>query len=121
MKFQTPYERVHSPKTKNSGERKVNDLGYIPLAVKIRQFQDAGLRLQAVREGFDFDGEIDEDYYPTTRRKNYDMADASMELNERARKAQEQRQAVVKASRKAQEEKKQVESTKTIPEEKKPE
>jgi hypothetical protein len=103
MKFQTQYEMFGHELEKGSGEILVERAGYVPLHKKVRQLVEAGRRLQEYREGYDFDDDnIDEDYYPETRRPGYDMADASMTQNSLdAEYKQKKREAVSKASEKA--------------------
>lgn len=65
------------PPEQNSGEEIVETSGYMPTQQRIEQMILAGQRLdQARRESYDFDGEIEEDFYDPTRDPNYDMADA---------------------------------------------
>lgn len=107
MKFQTKWDREPHEKTKASKELLVNRAGYIPTHRKVQALLEAGRRLVEYREqsngGYDFEtDEIDETYYPETRRPGYDMADASMAQNALKSKYDEKkRQAAVKAAEKA--------------------
>lgn len=96
------YDHYNRPKPvleKGGGEDLVERGGYMPLHLKVEQLLEAGKRLIEYTSGYDFEGEIDEEYYPTTRQKGYDMADAFQD--NQAVMAEIKRKAAVKASEKA--------------------
>ncbi len=85
MEFQTRWNRQKTSPEKNSGEILTETAGYIPPKIKIEQLILAGKQLKEFRSHqFDFpDGsEIDESYNDVTRKKNLDLAEASMLLQQ---------------------------------------
>lgn len=69
----------------NTGEKIVDDIGYVPADVKIRDMINAGIRLrQSRREDFDVEGDITDDQFneigDITRSPGFDMADASQAI-----------------------------------------
>lgn len=77
--FNTPYNmKQKTPPEQNSGEIKVDKLGYCSPKVRIENMIAAGQRLKDYRESqYDFPkGEIDVNYIDPTRSPSYDMADA---------------------------------------------
>lgn len=77
--FNTPYsmKQKTSPEV-NSGEIKVDKLGYLPAKKRIENMMLAGQRLKDYRQSqYDFpDGKIDVNFVDPTRQPGYDMADA---------------------------------------------
>lgn len=70
--------------------------GYVPPAILIESFIIAGKRLATYRQQFDFNNEDDVDLYfsDPTRRRGYDMADAtqdSLRVQENMRKSKDAR------------------------------
>lgn len=91
-KFKTNYNANLFPKTpeKGSGERRVETAGYIDVKTRIENMMMAGQRLiEARKEMYDFDGEVDEDFYDPTREKSFDMAEAFQIANNLADKARQ--------------------------------
>lgn len=78
------YSTIKRPKKVfeyNSGEVIVERAGYIPTKVRIEEFMAAGIRLENYKKmKYDFrPGEkIDENFYDPTRRKSFDMAEATI-------------------------------------------
>lgn len=101
-KFKTPYNGLYPKKLEvNSGEKKVETAGYLSAEQRITNLMLAGQRLVESRaQMYDFDGEVDEDFYDPTREKNFDMAEASMMKND----LEARYKMASKAKKKAQEE-----------------
>lgn len=81
--FNTPYKITkHSTPEINSGEIKVDSLGYIPAKKRIENMMLAGQRLKDYRQStYDFpDGKIDTKFNDPTRSPSYDMADAFQDV-----------------------------------------
>lgn len=99
--------RYKSKPETNNGERLVEKQGYIPAKKRIENLMLAGQRLNMARkEQYDFpDGNIDENVYDPTRRKDYDLADAFQDSQrlERSLKASQIAQESKKQAEKAQE------------------
>jgi len=77
--FNTPYNMTKkTPPEINSGELKVDSLGYMPAKKRIENMMLAGQRLKDYRQStYDFpDGKIDTKYQNPQRSLNYDLADA---------------------------------------------
>ena len=78
-KFKTQYEDFKRFPEVNSGEIRVERVGYISARDRIENLLLAGHRLENYRkEQYDFNSvdEIDETFTDPTRNKSYDMADA---------------------------------------------
>lgn len=83
-KFKTPFNRDKFPviPEQGSGELLVDTSGYVSAERRITALIMAGQRLvSSRREAYDFssDQDIDENFIDPTRRKNYDMADATQD------------------------------------------
>jgi len=117
MKFNTPYQRVRQAPEKNNQLRKIEVAGYIPAKKRIENIINAGMRLMEARSNqYDFpDGNDDGFSMDPTRKKGYDMADATQAYHELQAKLELKRMASIEASKKAQAEK----NTKVSKEEKK--
>lgn len=84
-KFKTQFNANVFPRVLNngSGEILVEKAGYIDLQKRIENMMLAGNRLvEGRKEMYDFDGDVDEDFYDPTREKSFDLADASMISND---------------------------------------
>ena len=68
MKFNTPYERDHTPEAPNSGEIITEQQGYISAQDQIEALIYAGQRLDESRAGYEFeDGQdVPDDYFDPT-------------------------------------------------------
>lgn len=121
MNFATHYKPNRCSPEINSGEIMVEKAGYIPAQKRIENLINAGQRLKEFRaEQFDFPDEksIDHSFMDPTRRKNFDMADASQisyqtqqNIKESQRlKAEKQKdlEVLAKATQTVQDEQKQV-------------
>lgn len=78
--FKTQYNSTGATPEKNSGQVIVERTGYIPAQKRIENLINAGQRLKDFRsDQFDFPDEksINDEFFDPTRRKNFDMADAS--------------------------------------------
>nr|QJB18784.1 MAG: hypothetical protein [Microvirus sp.] len=67
----------------NDGKSIVEDAGYIPAKTRIENMIFAGQRLaESRKENFDFQPgqDIDESFYDPTRKKNFDLAEASQQM-----------------------------------------
>lgn len=87
MKFETPYSRNPTAPEQNNGPVIVETAGYVSAKKRIETIMLAGQRLKDWRENmFDFnsDQEIDWSVEVPTRRKGFDMAEASQLLMETA-------------------------------------
>lgn len=107
MLHQSRYNTVHaSPETCNQ-KSKTQKTGYIPAKQRVENLMLAGQRLKEYRnEQYDWpDGNIDENYIDPTRRKGYDLADASQDAfyNQANLKAARDRQIAIEADKKASE------------------
>lgn len=92
---------VKSKPEVNSGELKVDVLGYMPAKKRIEDMMLAGQRLRSYKESIhDFpDGKIDLNFTDPTRRPGYDMADAFQDgLQIDAKLTQQQTAAEEKAA-----------------------
>lgn len=71
MRFNTPYDRDHTPEAPNSGEIITEQQGYISAQDQIESLIFAGQRLDASRAGYEFTEEEDvpDDYYDPTAEK----------------------------------------------------
>lgn len=91
-----------SPPEQNTGERLIEKAGYIPAQQRIENLILAGQRLSDFRkEQFDFheQKDIDENFYDSTRNKNYDLADAfqdSLRVEENIKQATEEAKRIRK-------------------------
>lgn len=90
--------RYKSKPETNNGQRLVEKQGYISAQKRIENLMLAGQRLNIARkEQFDFpDGNIDENVYDPTRRKDYDLAEAfqdSQRINSRLKASQNAQEA----------------------------
>lgn len=80
MVFQTHFNKQQFTPETNSGELITEQAGYVPPAVQINQYIQAGQRLDAFKKGvFEFttDKEVPDDYIDPTRIQGFDLADAS--------------------------------------------
>jgi len=82
--FQTKYNRKEFPKMIESrkGKRIVETAGYVSAKQRIESLISAGMRLRAYRVSqFDYPDlkSIDENFNDPTRRKGYDLADATQD------------------------------------------
>lgn len=108
--FNTPYKMTQkTPPEINSGEIKVDKLGYLPAKKRIENMMLAGQRLKDYRQSqYDFpDGKIDLTYNDPTRKPGYDMADAfqdSLEIDAKLAQQQAEAQAQKIAEKTAQDE-----------------
>ena len=101
MRFNTPYDRDHTPEEPNSGEIITEQQGYISSQDQIEALIMAGQRLDESRAGYEFtDGEdVPEDYFDPTTQKNLDMVEAQQFLDQKkAALAQQQKIAAEKNS-----------------------
>lgn len=98
-------KRYRSAPENNSGKRLVEKQGYISAQQRIENLMLAGRRLDFARkEQYDFpDGNIDENAFDPTRRRDYDLADATQDSFrlETALKARQTAQEAQKAASKA--------------------
>lgn len=102
--FNIPYKGALGKKEELSSKTVVETAGYVSAERRIMSLIRAGQQLDSFRkEQFDFaDGqEIDENFYDPTREPGYDLADASMALNDLNNK--QQAKELEKASQTAQE------------------
>ena len=85
MRFNTPYDRDHTPEEPNSGEIITEQQGYISSQDQIEALIMAGQRLDESRAGYEFaDGEdVPEDYFDPTTQKNLDMVEAQQFLDQK--------------------------------------
>lgn len=96
--------RYKSKPETNNGKRLVEKQGYISAQKRIENLMLAGQRLNIARkEQFDFpDGNIDENVYDPTRRKDYDLAEAfqdSQRINSRLKASQNAQEARIEAEK----------------------
>lgn len=80
MVFQTHFNKQQFRPETNSGEMITEQAGYVPPAVQINQFIQAGQRLDAFKKGvyeFTTDKDVPDDYVDPTRMVGFDLADAS--------------------------------------------
>lgn len=77
--FNTKYNRVQEPPEMIKGVSKTERAGYIPAKTRIENMILAGQRLVEVRkEMYDFyDEPVDVNFDDPTRKRNFDMADAT--------------------------------------------
>jgi len=91
MKFNTRENRIKTPPEINGGPTLVESAGYQTRTQKVTSYMQAGARLTAVRsEMYDYydDENIEDMVVDPTRRKNFDIAEASQmmrDLNDRIR------------------------------------
>lgn len=83
MKFNTPYDREHTPEAPNSGEIITEQQGYISAQDQIEALIYAGQRLDESRAGYEFDPdqEVPDDYFDPTSMRNLDMVEAQQFLD----------------------------------------
>lgn len=89
--FKVPYKGALGKKEELSSKTVVETAGYLSAERRIMSLIRAGQQLDSFRkEQFDFaDGqEIDENFYDPTREPGFDLADASMALNDLNNKQQ---------------------------------
>ena len=88
MRFNTPYDRDHTPEEPNSGEIITEQQGYISAQDQIEALIMAGQRLDESRAGYEFsEGEdVPEDYFDPTTQKNLDMVEAQQFLDQKKRR-----------------------------------
>ena len=95
MKYFTQYERPEKSFEINSGERLMSPAGYVAVRDQVRMFKEAGRRLMVAR-GYDTDNEVDFDkfHYDPTRGKNYDIVDATRDIEYFRKKISEEREKI---------------------------
>lgn len=81
MLHQTRYNTQHASPESLNQDSKTQKVGYISAKSRIENLMLAGQRLKEYRqEQYDWpDGNIDENYVDPTRRRGYDMSDASQD------------------------------------------
>ena len=82
-RYNPPQERGE----RNCGHVITEQTGFIPVKTRIKQYQDAGMRLDQYRHALyhGMDGEIPDDFEDITLRPNLDLADTG-EVEEKAKK-----------------------------------
>lgn len=108
VQFKTPYNMLHPAIPEKLDQiSKTQKSGYITAQKRIETIMLAGQRLKESRqEMYDWpDGNIDEDFYDPTRRKGYDLADATQDslINQRNLRDAKSRQDASEALKKASE------------------
>lgn len=105
MIHQSRYNTVHASPEVSEQKSKTQKTGYISAKQRIENLMLAGNRLKEYRqEQYDWpDGNIDENFVDPTRRKGYDLADASQDalINQANLKAAKARQDALEAKKKA--------------------
>jgi len=106
MEFRTSYSRTHSKGEPGGGQIVVERKGYISNKVRIENMMLAGQRLIDYRkEKYDFsDGEeIDEMFIDPTRKKSFDLAEATQLQFETEERLRQQKAYAEKLAKEAQE------------------
>jgi len=100
MKFNTPYERDHTPEAPNSGEIITEQQGYISAQDQIEALIYAGQRLDESRAGYEFDEdqEVPDDYFDPTTMRNLDPEEAQQFLDQKTALLAEQAKKAEKKS-----------------------
>ena len=100
MKFNTPYERDHTPEAPNSGEIITEQQGYISAQDQIEALIFAGQRLDESRAGYEFDEdqEVPDDYFDPTTMRNLDPVEAQQFLDQKTALLAEQAKKAEKKS-----------------------
>ena len=100
MKFNTPYERDHTPEAPNSGEIITEQQGYISAQDQIEALIYAGQRLDESRAGYEFeDGQdVPDDYFDPTSQRNLDPVEAQQFLDQKTALLADQAKKAAKKS-----------------------